>query len=288
MDHAETREQLELAALEPGGLDRLTAGDTPAAAAVAGHLAGCPACADELVRLRRAAAVVRDVIRTTPPPDLRSRTLAYVRSVGVDRTGAAPGPVPRVLPIPSVGRADPGSGIRPARTVRARSLSVLGLAAAVLISVAATSVVVGVVAQQALGERDAAITRQADVVDALARVTAWSLRVGSESDARTVRLASTSGSAARGTILFSPSTGELVVVADDLEEPASGSEFRCWVEIDGARRPVGKMFFGGGLSYWVGDVEAVAGLTGDATFGISLADTSGSGSAAEPVMVGRL
>ncbi len=40
MDHEETREQLELAALEPGGLERLMAGDTPLAQAVAGHLAG--------------------------------------------------------------------------------------------------------------------------------------------------------------------------------------------------------------------------------------------------------
>ena len=45
MDHDATREQLELAALEPDGLDRLMAGDTATAQAVAGHLAGCPSCA---------------------------------------------------------------------------------------------------------------------------------------------------------------------------------------------------------------------------------------------------
>jgi len=47
------------------------------------------------------------------------------------------------------------------------------------------------------------------------------------------------------------------------------------------------MFFGGGLSYWVGDVEAVGGLTGEATFGISLSDGSGS-TGADPVLVGDL
>jgi hypothetical protein len=47
------------------------------------------------------------------------------------------------------------------------------------------------------------------------------------------------------------------------------------------------MFFGGGLSYWVGDVEAVGGLTGGATFGISLSDGSGS-TGADPVLVGGL
>ena len=46
MDHEETREQLELAAVEPGGIDRLMAGDTATAQAVAAHVAGCPACAD--------------------------------------------------------------------------------------------------------------------------------------------------------------------------------------------------------------------------------------------------
>ena len=53
MEHAEALERIEIAAAEPEGLDRLMAGDTPDAAAVAGHLAGCPSCADELVRIRR-------------------------------------------------------------------------------------------------------------------------------------------------------------------------------------------------------------------------------------------
>jgi hypothetical protein len=282
MDHAETLEQLELAALEPGGLDRLTAGDTPAAAAVAGHLVGCPECADELVRLRRSAAVVRDVIRTTPPADLRVRTLDYVRAVGRERGAAA-----TLRPAPAVGAAAPPAGRPAAAAAFRRGAFPLGIAAAVLVSVVAGGLVVGLVAQRALGEREEQIARQADVVDALASVTAWSLRVSGESDARSVRLASTTGDAASGTILFSPSTGELVVVADDLAEPPEGSEFRCWVEVDGTRRPVGRMFFGGGLSYWVGDVEAVGGLTGGATFGISLSDGSGS-TGAEPVLVGGL
>lgn len=283
MNHLETREQLELAALEPGGLDRLTAGDTSIAAAVAGHLAGCPACADELERLRRSEAVVRDVIRTTPPADLRERTLAYVRAVGVERAGrtsaaGATAPAPARVP------ADRAAVTRIARRP---TFAAAGLAATVLVSVVATGLVVGVVAQRALGDRDATIAQQADTVDALATVTSWSLRVGSAADARSVRLASTSGGPTSGTLVFSPSSGELVVVADELAEPPPGSEFRCWVEIDGTRRPVGKMFFGGGLSYWVGDVEAIAGLTGEAIFGVSLVEIGG-GSGAEPVLLGEL
>ena len=45
MDHNDVRELLEDAAVEPGGLERLMAGDTPNAALVAGHLAGCADCA---------------------------------------------------------------------------------------------------------------------------------------------------------------------------------------------------------------------------------------------------
>ena len=91
MDHAEALELIELAAVEPDGLDRMMAGDTPESSAVAGHLAGCPACATELVRIRRTAMLARQVIAAQPDPALRERTLALVREVGRDRT--APGSV---------------------------------------------------------------------------------------------------------------------------------------------------------------------------------------------------
>ena len=85
MDHDAVREHLELAAAEPGGLERLMAGDTAVAQAVAAHLAGCPACTDELARLDRAATLVRGAVRATAPADLRERTLAAIRTAGVPR-----------------------------------------------------------------------------------------------------------------------------------------------------------------------------------------------------------
>ena len=88
MDHAEARELLDIAAVEPGGLDRLVAGDTPAATALAGHLAGCPDCSEEFSRLRVSATVLRDVIATQPPAELRARTLAFVAAVGRPRAAA--------------------------------------------------------------------------------------------------------------------------------------------------------------------------------------------------------
>src|SRR3954467_12545209 len=94
MDHESTREILEVAALEPDGLDRLMAGDTASAQAVAGHLAGCPECTDELMRLQRTSSVIRSVVRAMPPPELRERTLATVAAIGVPRRDGAGAPLP--------------------------------------------------------------------------------------------------------------------------------------------------------------------------------------------------
>ena len=139
MDHDEVREQLELAATEPAGIDRLMAGDTPLAAAIAAHLAGCSSCTDELDRLRRAAIIIGDAVRTTPPPELRERTLAFVREVGRIRD-AAPEAAP--APVAPVGGRRARCGVGRHRTGGfGRGLAWIGaIAAAVLIAVAATDV----------------------------------------------------------------------------------------------------------------------------------------------------
>ena len=106
MDHAEALELIELAAVEPDGLERLMAGDTPESSAVAGHLAGCPACVEELARIRRTATLAREVILSQPDPALRERTLAFVRDVGRDRStgaSAATGPVDARAEPPLIG-----------------------------------------------------------------------------------------------------------------------------------------------------------------------------------------
>ena len=74
MDHRDVREQLELAAVEPGGLDRVMAGDTIDAAALVSHLAGCEDCLAEFGRLRKA---VRGL-----PPDPSNAELHDVRIRG--------------------------------------------------------------------------------------------------------------------------------------------------------------------------------------------------------------
>jgi hypothetical protein len=274
MDHAEARELLELAAVEPGGLDRLMAGDTPDAAALAGHLAGCPDCTAVLARLRRDAAVIASVVRSTPPPALRDRTLEYVRQIGRDRASA-----PSVI-APS-GATSPA--VRPdGQLSRGRRIAVVtGLAAALIAAVAGTSLILD-------ARNQSIIAQQADVVAALSRVTTWTLRLEAQPDARRVELVGAPGTNASGSILFSPASQELVVVVTGLTEPTAGREFRCWIEVDGRRGPVGRMFFGGDLSYWAGPVETLGDVGTSARFGVSLVDAAGTSVEGDPVLSGEL
>jgi negative regulator of sigma E activity len=275
MDHDATREQLDLAAAEPGGLDRLMAGDTPAAQAVAAHLAGCPECAAELARLERASSVIRTVVRELPPVDLRERTLALVRASGVPRapTLAADGP-PIALPV------EIGARIAARSRMTSAFGWLAGIAAAVVLSVVVTSVIVG-------SRVDDQLATQAASIETLQEVAIATLRVTGEPDARRVALVG-SAQGLQGDLIFSPATSELVVVATGLTPPPAGQEYRCWVKLDGERQRVGRMFFSDDLAYWIGPVPAVSGLVGDATFGVSLVDAGGSIVGPDPVLDGAL
>ena len=288
MDHEGTREQLELAAAEPGGLDRLMAGDTAAAQAVAAHLAGCPACSDELVRLGRASTLIREAIREEPPADLRARTLAAIRAEGVPRPLVA---VPAGAVAEGGGLGGPGAPVATAPTVvrtrerGAASRQWLGwaatIAAAVVLSVVTTSFVVNSRVDEQLAAQDKTIAQ-------LEKVTTNTLAVTNEPDAEQVALRGVTDPALDGSLVFSPSTADLVVVATGLIAPPDGHEYRCWVEIDGQRQPVGRMVLSDELAYWTGGVQALSGMTGAATFGVSLEDASTSDIGGNPVLLGEL
>lgn len=284
MDHDDALEELELAAIEPMGLDRLMAGDTPTAAAVAAHLAGCERCTTELERLRRGVPLLRDVVRTTPPADLRERTLAFVREQGIprgrDADAAAGSRVGGSLGVP-VGPAGSAPVAIPLSRGRGILPWVAAIAAAVVLSVAATSFIVE-------GRLDQRLTAQSETIDHLGAVTVATLGVTAEPDARRVELAAADDPSASGTIVYSPATTELVVVATGLAPAPAGMEYRCWVERGGRRESIGKMFFGGDLAYWVGDSPSVAELPDGATFGVSLGSVDGDPTGAEPVIVGEL
>ena len=291
MEHADALERIEIAAVEPDGLDRLMAGDTAEAAAIAGHLAGCPECTAELARIRRTSAIARDVIRTAPDPALRARTLAYVQAAGVPR-GAAAGasPVPVSIP-PSAPSAAPAGAPIPIDVARERlamrrlRLAVAGLAAALVVTVAGGALLYRNAATQA----QATHASQADQIAILDATNRATLRVTAQPDAQRVELAATSGApaAAIGTLLFSPSTGELVAVASDLTPEAAGQEYGCWVEVNGVRTRLGKMYWAGELWTWAGPVSGLTDLPAGATFGVSLGPVGG-GTDAAPVLTGSL
>jgi hypothetical protein len=136
---------------------------------------------------------------------------------------------------------------------------------------------------------DDQLAAQGQQIAALEAVTSGTLAITASADAERVDLIATDDSLAGGTLLFSPSTTELVVVATGLTEPdaASGKEYRCWVLVDGQRQSVGKMFFADRLAYWVGPTPAVATLTPGATFGVSLTDVDGTSLDAPPVISGE-
>ncbi len=291
MDHDATRELLELAAVEPGGLDRLMAGDTATAQAVAGHLAGCPSCTDELARLERSSGLIRETLREMPPPDLRARTLAAVRAEGVPRGGASVAVAGAAVPASAEVAVAPAVVVAPfsiaggAAARRERSRQAFGwiatIAAAVVLSVVTTTLVVG-------ARVDERLAAQAETISALREVTTATIQIAGQPDAEHVALAGVSDPSLDGSLVYSPSTAELVVVATGLTQPPSGLEYRCWVEVDGKRQRVGKMFFSDGLAYWVGPAPAVSGVSAGATFGVSLSGVSGGSVEAAPVLVGEL
>ena len=276
MDHDDVLEGIELAAVEPGGLERLMAGDTPAAAAVVGHLAGCDRCAEELRRISRAAPLLRDVVRTTPPADLRERTLAFVRENGRPRGETATVTTTPVGVTPQE-RSGPGVADAPRRRSRI-PVWVAAAAAAIVLVVGSAGFIAG----------RADVDRYGSAVNALEAVNRATLDISADPESRRVVLASTDGGSTTGTLLFSPETSKLVVVASDLALPPSGKEYRCWVMVDGQRRNVGKMFFADELAFWVGDTPEVTKIPDGTEFGVSLSDVGRTTLDADPVIVGEL
>src|SRR4051812_46622594 len=265
MDHADALERMEIAAAEPDGLERLMAGDTADAAAVAGHLAGCPSCQAQLAAIRRTSVVARQVIESEPDPELKERTLAFIRQVGRDRSVAAlPQPAAAPLPpnvIPMDRPAAPHIPDRPARL--RRWIAAGAIAAAVVVALAAGFAGGAIVApgQQSVRQETAVLRETA----------AGTVRVGAQPDAQRVALAATDAApGAEGTVLYSGSSGELVMVASGLEAPPAGTEYGCWIETNGERRRIGKMYPGGDLHAWVGPVPGLEGLPAGSTFGVSL------------------
>jgi hypothetical protein len=89
-----------------------------------------------------------------------------------------------------------------------------------------------------------------------------------------------------GEMIYSVASAELVAVAEGLPPATAGHEYRCWVEQDGVRTPIGKMFFGGSIAYWVGPVPAMASVGPSARFGVSLVELGGKNGPGTQVLSG--
>ena len=153
------------------------------------------------------------------------------------------------------------------------------VAAAIVLSVVTTSLIVG-------RRVDDQLAQQALTIDALEHVTTTTFDVSAQPDAEHVQLAGVSDPTLDGSIVYSPGTTQLVVVATGLTQPAPGYEYRCWVEVGGQRERIGKMFFGNELAYWAGAVSAIAGTSSPTTFGVSLVDVSAPTLDSQPVLLG--
>ena len=275
MEHAEARELLELAAVEPDGFDRLAAGDTPEAAVLAGHLAGCAECSAELERLRLSSQLIRNAVQSAAPPELKERTLAFVAAVGRDRgtMAVAPAGAPVAIPVATAEAATRARDAEPldiddARRRRAGGMGRLGMWAATV----AAGIAIALIATQLLivGPQNSQIENQQQAVNALAKAAAWSLQIQGEPNAERVALVSTTGDTdVSGTITYAPGTNRLVILAQGLEEPPAGMEYRCWVESGGQRVAIGRMFFAGDVAFWVGEVPDIDEVGEDVTFGVS-------------------
>jgi hypothetical protein len=283
-DHRDAREALELAAVEPGGFDRLEAGDTPEAGLIAGHLAGCAECLEELARLRRVETLLRPLVASAPDPALRERTLAFVRAVGVPRSAHEDAPSPATSePAPAdahVPSGDAGPSARPV-LIGARRRA----AAPRWLATVAAALVVGVLGGTLLAGGGSP-AGNADPATALAAVTRETAALLGAGDAREVALRDQAGAAA-GTLILSPSAGRIVVTAAGLPAPPKDGEYRCWVEVDGNRSVLGSMWRAGDVAWWSGDVALPAVLPPGVVYGISLV-TEGSSAPGTVMLTGGL
>jgi hypothetical protein len=213
-EHRDAREALELAAV------------------VVAHLAGCPACLEEMARLRRADALLRPILFSAPDPALRERTLAFVRATGVPRSASRS-----------------ASRVPASRVPAGRRRAPFGWAAAL-----AAALVVGLLGG-ALIVRVATPDGNADPAVAFDQVTPG---MG-------------------GTLILSPSAGRMVVSATGLGTPPRGSEYRCWVEVNGTRVALGAMWWAGDVAWWAGDVAIPAVIPPGVVYGVSLVEEGAPG-----------
>lgn len=238
MQHAEAHERLADLALEPGALAALDRDPSQVAAELRAHIATCPVCAAELEAWRRTQATVRETFSGTVlgaaastiddqpiglPPELRA---AVARIPAMERARAA-----------GAGGGGAPTSLSSRRTFRGRAW--LGLAAALVVALAGS----GALALNQVHQLDVARAESAE----LGKLIHTTELVLAEPGNTSLPLTAADGSSA-GIVAWSKT--DAIVIATKLAEPPAGLIYRCWVEKDGTRSPVGDMAFHQGLGYW--------------------------------------
>ncbi|MEO8207645.1 MAG: anti-sigma factor, partial [Chloroflexota bacterium] len=148
--------------------------------------------------------------------------------------------------------------------------------AALVVLLAGARVVVDRTTQQDQARRDVA---------ALEAVSAATERLLRDPSHRVVELTTTTGGPG-GSISWS--AHDFVVLTSVLVPPPEGQVYRCWIERDGTRSPVGQMAFAGLTAFWYGSLYEWATTSfGSGVFGVSLEPASGP-EGHPPVLSGNL
>ena len=300
MQHGEASERLADLALEPARLARLDHDGSAEASALRAHLVDCERCADELGAWRRTWSLVGDAVSSPDqagmddprtldgapevlraPASLRSRTLAAIAAEGRPRGAAAdrpaapanePGttPSPVSTPAPASRRATAGR-----LPLRRGLVPWIAVAAALVIALGA-----GSMAWTRTRDLDRAQVENAGLTDTMATMN----RVLATPAHWVVTLRTPDGTAG-GTMAWSGA--EIAVVTTAVSSPNSDQSYRCWVERDGVRTPIGPMWFSGSTGYWAGPIEAWGALlVPGARLGVSLVPAAGG--PPTPVLEGSL
>ena len=277
MDHVEARALIADLALEPRRVTDLERDPSPASLALLAHVKGCAACRSELDGWRRTHEAVLQAAGSEGmrhlanaaddgPPGLPAELRTAVTEI--------PSRSPRLLGADGEGRVAPtaSSGRRIAWQLPA-------LAAVIVIGL-----VIGVGAMAVDQARQANVAR--DQAGELAALTTSVERVLREPGHTSIPLIGLDGGPAG---IAAWSADEIVVMSAALTPPGSGAEYRCWVEQEGQRTPIGVMRFADGNAYWSGPLARYGDLALDAGGGLGVSlEVPGQGGGGVPVLIGEL
>ena len=282
MDHAEAHERLADLALEPRRLLDLEADRDPEAMAILAHVATCDACRSDLDAWRQTHQAVFDAAEETSlgalDPDMGA---SGSEASPPDALRAAVANIPRRSPrlLDAAAGRSTSTGRSTVVAQRARTRWPAAAMAAAL--VVALVIGLGGVALDQAGQADTARRQVGELAEHSSSID----RVLHGSEHAAIALIGLDGAPA-GTAAWS--SDEIVVMSTALAPPDVGAEYRCWVERDGQRTPIGVMRFANGVAYWSGSLGRYEDLSlEDGRLGVSLEQAGQDGSGA-PVLLGEL